>query len=116
MQIEPIIQYNFHARSLYPFLSVTIRMIGCMRESMQARPIMSRGIRPIPVYLWMQQNKPRLHQCMSVQLTSCSKPNTRSTVVNAYEESSSPDAANQTHGMVFVPVKLSCSNKVCNFV
>jgi hypothetical protein len=58
---------------------------------------MSRGIRSIPVYLWMQRNKPRLHQCMRVQLSSCSEPNIRSTVVNACEESSSPDAANQTH-------------------
>jgi hypothetical protein len=31
MQIEPIIQYNFHARSLYPFLSVTIRLFGWAR-------------------------------------------------------------------------------------
>jgi hypothetical protein len=32
-------------------------MIGCMRERMQARPIMSRGIRPIPSALGMQVNE-----------------------------------------------------------
>jgi hypothetical protein len=73
-------------------------MIGCMREPMQASPIMSCRIRLIPVYMWMQQNKPRLYRCMHAQLPGYSEPNTRSTIVNACEESSSPDAANQTHG------------------
>jgi hypothetical protein len=41
-----------------------------------------------------------LHPCMHVQLLSCSKPNTRSIVVNVCEESSSPDDASyQTHGI-----------------
>jgi hypothetical protein len=35
-------------------------MIGCMRERMQARPILSRGIRPIPRALDMQVNEPFL--------------------------------------------------------
>jgi hypothetical protein len=37
-----------------------IRMIGCMRERMQARLILSRGIRPIPRALDMQVNEPFL--------------------------------------------------------
>jgi hypothetical protein len=35
-------------------------MIGCMRERMQARLILSRGIRPIPRALGMQVNEPFL--------------------------------------------------------
>lgn len=55
----------------------------------------------------MQTNKSRLHRCMRTSMTRCSEPNTGQAVVNAYRESGSSYAGNQTHN-IYVSSPLLC--------
>jgi hypothetical protein len=55
----------------------------------------------------MQTNKSRLHRCMRASMTRCSEPNTGQAVVNAYRESGSSYAGNQTHN-IYVSSPLLC--------
>lgn len=93
------IQTRRFSISFQLFKTQTIRMNGQVLVRSLAHSSLVHRIRVFFAFVQMQPNKPTMHRCVQVRPLRYNEPNRCRPIINIYEESDSPNAGNQTHGI-----------------